>query len=334
MQAGYLKDEQVDTVYFGGGTPSILSTEEIRVVLSALAGSFRISGEAEVTLEANPDDLSQDKLQQLQAAGINRLSIGIQSFFEEDLRYMNRAHDATQSVACIEDARSAGFSNLTIDLIYGTPGLTDEKWRDNVHRAIDFNIPHLSCYALTVEPKTALDHFIRTKQFTDVDPEQQARQFLLLMDWTEAAGYEHYEISNFARPGWRSRHNTAYWMGKKYLGLGPSAHSFNGMSRQWNIANNALYIQSLQQEVLPFEKEELTDAQRLNEYIMTSLRTMEGLSTGYVEIQFGKDISDTIIRSAEKFISAGNVQWDGERLRLTREGKLLADGIAAELFLT
>ena len=332
LQAGYLQGEQVDTVYFGGGTPSLLSTEELDVIMEALKSSFNVSSEAEITLEANPDDLSANKLSDLKSAGVNRLSIGIQSFFEEDLRWMNRAHNASQSVVCIEQAHEAGFFNITIDLIYGTPGLTDEKWYDNVQRAIGFNIPHLSCYALTVEPKTALDHFIKTGKYTDVDPEQQARQFLLLMEWMEAAGYEHYEISNFAKPGWRSKHNTAYWLGKKYLGLGPSAHSFNGMSRQWNIANNAMYIQSLQQQQLPFEKEELTVTQQLNEYIMTSLRTMEGLSIPYVEKHFGRDISDTIMRSVRKHEEPGNVQWDGERLRLTKNGKLLADGIAADLF--
>lgn len=332
LQAGYLGQEQVDTIYFGGGTPSLLSAEEIRVVLHALQGSFHISTEAEVTLEANPDDLDAGKLNMLRAAGINRLSIGIQSFFEEDLRWMNRAHNAAQSIACIQQAQAAGFFNLTIDLIYGTPGLTDDKWQENVQKAIGFNIPHLSCYALTVEPKTALDHFIRSGQRTDVDPDQQAGQFLLLMDWMEAAGYEHYEISNFAKPGWRSKHNTSYWLGKKYLGLGPSAHSFDGASRQWNVANNALYIQSLQQQVVPFEKEELTITQQLNEYIMTSLRTMEGLSINYIAHHFGKEAADTIMRSVNTYGKSGHVVWDGERLRLTKEGKLLADGIAAGLF--
>lgn len=332
LQAGYLQGEQVETVYFGGGTPSLLSEEEIRLILSALRETFTISSDAEYTLEANPDDLTPPKLQVLKASGINRLSIGIQSFFEEDLRWMNRAHNADQSIACIQHAQEAGFYNLTIDLIYGTPGLTDEKWRENVQRAVAFNIPHLSCYALTVEPKTALDHFIRSGKLTDVDHDQQARQFLLLMDWMETAGYEHYEISNFARPGQRSRHNTAYWLGRKYLGLGPSAHSFDGSSRQWNVANNALYIQSLQQGAVPHEKEVLTPTQQLNEYIMTSLRTMEGLNIGYVTGKFGNEKANSIVKNADKFRNSGLLQWDGERLWLTKEGKLMADGIAAELF--
>ncbi|MGB8192230.1 MAG: radical SAM family heme chaperone HemW [Chitinophagaceae bacterium] len=332
IQAGYLQQEPVETIYFGGGTPSLLSGDEIKMMLEALAASFNIAPAAEITLEANPDDLNPAKLLELKAAGINRLSIGIQSFFEEDLRWMNRAHNAQQSIDCIRSAHEAGFYNISIDLIYGTPGLTDDKWQQNVQRAIASDIPHLSCYALTVEPKTALDHLIRSKQFADVDPDQQARQFLLLMDWTAAAGYEHYEISNFSKPGWRSKHNTSYWLGKKYLGLGPSAHSFNGISRQWNVANNALYIQSLEQQKIPFEKEELTAVQRLNEYIMTSLRTMEGLDVDHVKNNFGQEAEETIIRLADKFIEAGNIQWDENHLKLTKEGKLLADGIAAEMF--
>lgn len=332
LQRSYLQGEHIDTIYFGGGTPSLLSTAEVSVILEQLNHTFSINPGVEITLEANPDDLHPQKLAELKAAGINRLSIGIQSFFEEDLRWMNRAHNATQSLACIQAAQAEGFYNLTIDLIYGTPGLTDEKWHENVHRAIALDIPHLSCYALTVEPKTALDHFISTKQYADVDADQQARQFLLLMDWTEAAGYEHYEISNFARPGWRSKHNTAYWLGKKYLGLGPSAHSFNGVSRQWNVANNALYIQAVLKGEVPAEMEVLTPVQRLNEYIMTSLRTMEGLSVGYVANNFDQTTAKKIISSAKKYIDAGTVVWDGERLRLTKEGKLMADGIAAEMF--
>jgi oxygen-independent coproporphyrinogen III oxidase len=332
LQQTYLQNEPVGTIYFGGGTPSLLAADEIKTILEALSGSFNISRDAEITLEANPDDLSAEKLQQLKSANINRLSIGIQSFFEHDLQWMNRAHNAQQSIDCIKAAHDAGFYNLTIDLIYGIPALTDEKWHHNVQQAIAFDIPHLSCYALTVEPKTALDHLIKKNQLADVDPEQQARQFLLLMDWTAAAGYEHYEISNFAKPGWRSRHNTAYWLGKKYLGLGPSAHSFNGVSRQWNVANNSLYIQSLQQQQVPFEIETLTPTQRLNEYIMTSLRTMEGLSLAYVQTHFAAKAAEDILRESKRFVERGDMVLDDERLRLTKAGKLLADGIASDLF--
>ena len=332
LQIPYLENENIETIYFGGGTPSLLSTPELSAILQQLNTSFSINAGAEITLEANPDDLHPQKLAELKAAGINRLSIGIQSFFEEDLRWMNRAHNATQSLACIEAAHQAGFHNLTIDLIYGTPGLTDEKWYENVHKAIALDIPHLSCYALTVEPKTALDHLITTKKYSDVDADQQARQFLLLMDWTQAAGYDHYEISNFAKPGCRSKHNTAYWQGKKYLGLGPSAHSFNGVSRQWNVANNALYIQSISKGAIPAETEVLTKTQQLNEYIMTSLRTMEGLELVYVGNNFGRETAERLYSAASKFIQAGSMLREMSRLKLTRHGKLLADGIASELF--
>jgi oxygen-independent coproporphyrinogen III oxidase len=332
LQSAYLDNETVDTIYFGGGTPSLLTGEEVMAILDALRTSFKLSASAEVTLEANPDDLSGQKLESLKTAGINRLSIGIQSFFDEDLLWMNRAHTASQSTECIRLAQQAGFYNLTIDLIYGTPGLTDQKWAANVQQAVALGIPHLSCYALTVEPKTALDHFIKAKKLTDIDPEQQARQFLQLMDWMESAGYDHYEISNFARPGWHSKHNSSYWQGKKYLGLGPSAHSFDGASRQWNVANNSTYIQSLQQNNIPFEKEVLTPVQQLNEYIMTSLRTMEGLDTKYVAERFGEGFAARLLTDGRLFISAGNMEERSGKLQLTKKGKLLADGIAAELF--
>jgi len=332
LQSAYLSKEKIDTIYFGGGTPSLLSGKEIAAIFTQLRASYDISGTAEVTLEANPDDLLPEKLEELKDTGINRLSIGIQSFFQEDLLWMNRAHTAEQSVACIKNAQAAGFYNLTIDLIYGTPGLTDAKWEANVQQAISLGIPHLSCYALTVEPKTALDHFIKAKSVSDIDPEQQARQFLLLMDWMEAAGYDHYEISNFAKPGWRSKHNSAYWQGKKYLGFGPSAHSFDGNSRQWNISNNAIYIQMLEKDMTSFEKEVLTPTDKLNEYIMTSLRTMEGLDIDHVKEQFGTEAAERISALSEVYINAGNMTVHHKKLQLTKKGKLLADGIAADLF--
>lgn len=332
LQRDYLQHETIETIYFGGGTPSLLPPQDIQHILSALRPAFSIASWPEITLEANPDDLTPGHLSALNQAGINRLSIGVQSFFEEDLRWMNRAHSAAQSISCIHAAQAAGFSNITIDLIYGLPGLTDDKWRHNVQQAIALNIPHLSCYALTVEPKTALDHFIRTKKFTDVDPDQQARQFLLLMDWLQGAGYEHYEISNFAKPGQRSRHNTSYWLGKHYLGLGPSAHSFNGVSRQWNIASNALYLRAIAQGTVPYEIEHLTPTQQLNEYIMTSLRTIEGLNLRQAYTRFGQEAAAAILQASAKHLAAGNMIQEEENLKLTREGKLLADGIASELF--
>lgn len=331
LQQEYLAGEVVETIYFGGGTPSLLSVEELQSILTDLRTHFTISSDAEITLEANPDDISVSTLLNWKQAGVNRLSIGVQSFFEEDLQWMNRAHTASQAVDNLQLAIQH-FNNLTIDLIYGTPTLSDERWKQNVDRAFAMGIPHLSCYALTVEPKTALDTMIRKHQISNVQPEDQARQFLLLMDWTEAAGYEHYEISNFALPGHRSRHNSSYWQGKKYLGLGPSAHSFNGQGRQWNIANNALYVQSLKQDTVPFEVEILTPDQRLNEYIMTSLRTMEGLSLQRVAQLSGEKMSNTLQKNSHRFIEQQLLLEKEGRLVLTKQGKLFADGIAGDLF--
>lgn len=336
LQKNYLQDEFVETIYFGGGTPSLCTNEEVKEIIAAIKDNYAIAENPEITLEANPDDISAEKLAGWKEAGINRLSIGIQSFFEEDLQWMNRAHTAAQAIENLQLA-IVHFDNITIDLIYGTPELTDEKWKQNVDTAIALNIPHISCYALTVEPKTPLDKMIRLQQSPTIDTDKQSEQFLLLMQWLSDAGYEHYEISNFAKPGWRSRHNSAYWAtaaggrGKKYLGLGPSAHSFNGTERQWNIANNKTYIQSIQNNTIPSEKEVLTDVQQLNEYIMTSLRTMEGINMEVLSAVFGIRESD-MLSKAKKFITNGLMEKNAQSLILTREGKLLADGMAAELF--
>ena len=259
---------KIETLYFGGGTPSILEIADLKMIVDALKEKFVFADEMEVTLEANPDDLSIEKLQQWLSLGINRLSLGIQSFVEEELRWMNRAHNAEQSLTCIDMIRTAGFTNFSIDLIYGSPLLSDEDWVKNIDIVLKKDVPHISAYALTVEPKTALDKMIATKRSEPVDAEKQARQFLLLMDKLEAAGYEHYEISNYALPGMRSKHNSSYWSGENYYGFGPSAHSFDGKNRRWNIANNSIYIKSLQNNSIPFEEETLTMVQQLNEYIM------------------------------------------------------------------
>ena len=332
LQKSYLKDEEVKTIYFGGGTPSILSTEELKKILKAVYSTYQIGPSPEITLEANPDDINADKLNQWKEIGINRFSIGIQSFFDEDLQWMNRVHTATEAEQCIKQVREAGFENFSIDLIYGGPTLTDEHWRQNIEKVIAINIPHISCYALTVEPKTALDKMIQQKKKEAVDAEKQAKHFLLLMEALRKEGYEHYEISNFAKPGFRSKHNSSYWLGNNYLGLGPSAHSFNGKSRQWNIANNALYIQSLKTNELNFEKEELTITQRLNEYIMVSLRTMEGLDLNYVKEKFGEAFSNKLHSSAISNKYNSKLLTLNSKLTLTDEGKLFADGIAADLF--
>lgn len=330
--ANYLQSQQVETIYFGGGTPSLLQIDELALLMNAFHQRFNIQPTAEITLEANPDDVTDEKLIGWKTLGINRLSIGIQSLFEEDLQWMNRAHTAAEAKNVISKARAAGFETFTVDLIYGTPGLTDEKWKQNLDWVVAQGINHLSCYALTVEEKTALDKQIRLHQKQPVDPEQQSRQFLLLMDYMHQAGFEHYEISNFAKPGHRSKHNSSYWHGTHYLGLGPSAHSFNGISRQWNIANNQQYIQSLEQAIIPFEKEELTETQRLNEYIMTSLRLMEGCDLNFIYQKFGPASAAVIQQEAAVFLNDGRLFEKDQHLILTKEGKLFADRIASDLF--
>jgi oxygen-independent coproporphyrinogen-3 oxidase len=328
LQKDYLVGEIIETIYFGGGTPSLLEIEELKFQIEQIRKFYTVDKNAEITLEANPDDITKEKLIRWKEIGINRLSIGIQSFFDEDLKWMNRAHNAEHARVSLQLAKIY-FENITIDLIYGTPGLTNEKWKQNVETAIESGVPHLSCYALTVEPKTPLHKMIREHKTNDVNPDEQSEQFLLLMHWLEEAGYEHYEISNFAKPGFRSRHNSSYWQGKKYLGIGPSAHSFNGPSRQWNISNNIAYIESINKGIVPFEKEDLTKAQQLNEYIMTSLRTMEGLGLEKMEI----DIQNNLKTISKKYITAGLMKEENNSLILTKEGRLLADGIAAALFI-
>lgn len=333
LQKDYLSGDTVHTIYFGGGTPSLLNEAELQLLLERLYALFPVDSAAEITLEANPDDLDAGKLDMLRAAGINRLSIGVQSFHNADLQWMNRAHNSGQALTCIKTAQDKGFENITIDLIYGGPTLSDAGWQQNVETAISLHVPHLSCYALTVEPGTALDHFIKKKKLQEVDADKAARHFESLMQWLETAGYEHYEISNFALPGWHSRHNSSYWQGKPYLGLGPSAHAFNGHSRQWNVANNALYIAGIQQGTVPFEKELLTPAMRLNEYLMTSLRTSAGCRLDWISITFGEDLAAQVLNGSQAFLHKGWMEQQGHTLRLTREGRLFADGIASELFI-
>jgi oxygen-independent coproporphyrinogen-3 oxidase len=326
------KKNVVETIYFGGGTPSLLNAEEIKKLLQGVSQHYNVSADAEITLEANPDDINETKLAEWKSLGINRFSIGIQSFKQKDLEWMNRAHNAEQALHCIELVKNAGFQNFSVDLIYGTPTLSDEEWKKNVKTIIDLEVPHISCYALTVEPKTALQKMITLKKKEDVDPEKQASQFLLLIDWLQNSGYEHYEISNFAKPGYRSKHNSSYWQGKTYVGIGPSAHSFDGDTRKWNVSNNALYIQSLQKNSIAYEEEILSETQKLNEYIMTSLRTTEGLDPAHIEKNFGKEKSEKLLKEAEKYLQTNKLQTIINRLVLTNEGKLFADGIASDLF--
>lgn len=318
------------SIYFGGGTPSLLSPKQVTQILDAATALRPLLEEAEITLEANPDDLSEEVLIALEETPINRLSIGIQSFHESDLTYMNRAHDAAQAMACIPAAQAAGFKNLTIDMIYGTPGMSDEAWRKNLQQAIAFGTPHISSYALTVEPKTALAHQIKTGQSKPVDEAQSARQMEILIDTLEAAGYEHYEISNFAKPGWRAKHNSNYWLGEAYLGVGPSAHSFDGSrTRSWNVANNSLYVKAITLGDLPIEREVLSDQDRYNELVLTRLRTTWGVQLSEVEaLGFG----EYFLKEVDTFLEQGLIEETDKTYRLTRAGKLLADGVSGELF--
>jgi len=334
LQQGWLGGAAVETIYFGGGTPSLLSADELLLLFDAMFKTFNIASLKECTLEANPDDLSPAYLRSLRNTPVDRLSIGIQSFREEDLRYMNRAHTAQQSDYAIKAAQDAGFANLSIDLIYGTPGLSDAAWRENIARMATLDIPHFSAYALTVEEGTALYHSIAKKGAAPVDAAQSAGQAEILMVEAPRLGYEQYEISNFAKPGCYAVHNTSYWQGVPYLGLGPSAHSFDGqLVRQWNVANNALYIQSVLNEgKVPYEQEQLTPVQRMNEYVMTSLRTMWGCDLGKVEADWGSEYRRGVLEAAQPHLRNGRLSQDNNHLLLTQDGKLFADGIAADLF--
>ncbi len=320
------------TVYFGGGTPSILTAGELERLTTGLQQNFHIQDPAEHTLEINPDDVDEEKPFIWKELGFNRLSMGIQSFRDEDLQWMNRSHSAQQAIDALTRVRKAGFENLNIDLIYGLPGLSDEAWEKQVRKAMDLRVPHISAYALTVEPKTALHHLVEKKKHPDVDPEQQARQFLMLTELLESAGYEHYEISNFALPGFRSGHNSSYWSGIPYVGLGPGAHSYDGQARYWNVANNQQYIDAIGAGRIPNEKEELTPAQRINEYIMIRLRTSDGLDLSVLKKEWEPERLQAWVRSAEKFVDRGMMSITDEQMVLTRAGRLFADGIAAELF--
>lgn len=332
------RDHTIETLYFGGGTPSLLSQEELNALLSVVRDQFYLSPTAEITLEANPDDLSSPALDSWQAAGINRLSIGIQSFHETDLRWMNRAHTAVEAREGLKRVQAAGFENFSIDLIYGTPGLSDEAWMENMEIAISSRVPHLSCYALTVEEKTALAHLVKSGRMPDTDPEQQSRQFMLLMETVGKAGYEHYEISNFALPGYRSRHNSSYWSGTLYLGAGPGAHSFDGHSRRWNISNNALYIKAIETGENFHEEEVLTKENRRHEYIMTALRTAEGLDMRYYTDQYGLPETKLLEKKLNQYLELTRKEgperlvFSSDRIQLTDEGKLFADGIASYFF--
>ena len=331
LQKNYLDGETVETIYFGGGTPSVLSADEINHILDTIAGLHTISADAEITLEANPDDLSKEKLHSLRETAVNRLSIGVQSFFDEDLMWMNRAHKAWEAESSVKRAQDTGFENITADLIYGYPLLTDQKWKYNLDKIFELDIRHLSSYSMTVEPRTALASFIKTKKQAPIDEQQSAEQFILLMDATQAKGFEHYEISNFCKPGAYSRHNSNYWKGVKYLGIGPSAHSYNGETRQWNVPNNPKYMAALEKSEIPAETEMLSETNRLNEYVMISLRTMWGLDLQTLEKISGGSATE-LSKSTIEFFEKEWIVKKENTIFLTQTGKLYADHIASSLF--
>jgi oxygen-independent coproporphyrinogen-3 oxidase len=322
----------IDTIYFGGGTPSLLPSHATAQIIDTIKKYFSLSAQIEITLEANPDDITEEKLISLKSIGINRLSMGVQSFVDEDLIWMNRAHRSEAAVAAIELAKKIGIHNISIDLIYGIPTLSDENWIQNINKAIALEVQHLSCYALTVEPQTPLSALIIKGEKEDIDTAKQAAHFNLLITHTKQAGYEHYELSNLALPGYRSKHNTSYWRQKKYLGIGPSAHSFTGNTRQWNIANNALYISSIEKGIVPFESETLPISTQYNEYMMTSLRTIEGCSYEYVVERFGDNAVNRTKKIAQHYIDNGQLMEQGKFLIATGQGKFFLDGIAADFF--
>lgn len=333
IRKDYLGNEIIETIYLGGGTPSILDENELSSILEQIQKHYRIVNDPEITLEANPDDLNEDKVKMLQRSMVNRLSIGIQSFFQEDLEYMNRAHTAEESLACIDAVQESGFDNISIDLIYGYPLLSNDKWKENIDRAIKLNIQHLSCYSMTVEPATALDAFIKKGKSAPMNDDQSAIQFDYLMSTLASNGINQYEVSNFCRPGYHARHNSNYWNGSKYLGIGPSAHSFNHLSRESNIGNNGHYIKQINSQQSAQKMHELlSPVNRMNELIMTSLRTVKGLDLDQVKILFGADMEHQLNAQANAYRLKGWMKSDPSKLALTSEGMKFCDLITASLF--
>ena len=325
-------NEVIETIYFGGGTPSILEISDLKFLIEAVYSNYQVVEKPEITLEANPDDLNYDTIRQLANSPVNRLSIGIQSFFEDDLKLMNRAHNMEEAKKCLEIATQY-FNNISIDLIYGIPNMSNEKWLQNIETALSFNVPHISSYALTVEPKTALHSFIQKGIIPQPDDEVAAAHFQILVDKLSENDFIHYELSNFGKENYFSKNNSSYWLGKKYIGIGPSAHSYDGKNRGWNVSNNALYIKSIQENKLPIEIETLTKTDRYNEYIMTGLRTIWGVSLDRIEEEFEKTYLDYLNQQAAKFIEDHLLFVDENILRTTKNGKFLCDGIASDLFL-
>ena len=332
------KDElsltSLPSLYFGGGTPSILEVDEIKSLIDEVNRYYNFNTDIEITLEANPDDLTKEFLTQLKDSGVNRLSIGTQSFYDKDLELMNRAHNASQAEDSIKRAQDFGFENLSIDLIYGSPTSNLEIWKDNLRRAINLEVTHISSYALTVEPKTALENWIERGKINAPKDADQSDEFYYMCEELRKNGFEHYEISNFAKPGFESKHNSAYWSYQPYLGLGPSAHSYDGFNiRSWNVSNNTKYIQNLDQNNLPIEREELSDADRFNEMLMIGLRTKKGVDMQQFQAaNFGAELMEYFSKEYKILESNGKLMISEDRLIIPEEHWFLADGIASELF--
>lgn len=331
LRGSELNGEPIETIYFGGGTPSLLEVDELNRIISHIEQQFTVATDPEITLEANPDDLKLETIQKLAQTRINRLSIGVQSFFEADLKMMNRAHNSEEALLCLTEATKY-FKNISIDLIYGIPGMSSERWLHNIETVLNLGIPHISTYALTVEPKTALYKMIQTGDIPKPDDGVAHEHFLLLIDRLKTAGFIHYELSNFGKEGFFSKNNSAYWLGKKYLGVGPSAHSFDGQSRSWNVSNNSLYIKGIQSNALPIEREVLSKDDRYNEYIMTGLRTIWGVNLQRIQQEYGMEYRIYLETQATRFINDGLMQYSQDVLTITNKGKFLSDGIAADLF--
>jgi len=332
LQKDYLSGEEIQTIYLGGGTPSILSNGELYSILDAIHRSFSVSATVEVTLEANPDDLTPPKLGDFRSAGVNRLSIGIQSFDDVILKSLNRAHDAQMAKSCVQLAREAGFDNISVDLIYAIPEQTDKDWKRNIEQVLQLQPEHISSYSLTIEEKTVFGKWAKQGKMKAVDDDVAAAQLSTLVDILEKKQYEQYEVSNFSKPGFQSAHNSNYWKNKKYLGIGPSAHSYNGVSRQSNIGNNHLYLQSILQNKIPFTIEVLRREDKINEYLLTTLRTSWGTDLNVLRQQFSYDLLIEHKDYIQSLLVRKFATLENDVLRLTKAGRLLADKIASDLF--
>ncbi len=333
LQSHYLDGEQIETIYFGGGTPSSISPKKINALIQEVYRIHLVIKHPEITLEANPDDLTKENLIAWQEAGVNRLSVGVQSFIDPHLVWMNRAHNQVQAIKGLRLAQNIGITNISMDLIYGVPNMTLDQWKSNIQQFLDLKLPHLSAYGLTIEPQTHLGHLAETKQVEITSDSNYNKQFEVLMNVLEANGFDHYEISNFGLPGLYSKHNTAYWLGKKYLGIGPSAHSFNGVNRQWNISSNRKYTQSLKEGKVPSEEEKLSKNDQFNEYILTRLRTIWGIEPNQIKKQFGASFQNNLHLNIQQYLDSGHVFFDHKSYVLTRSGKRIADKISSDLFI-